>query len=677
MNQLLDALSDAVLVVDALGIVTACNEAGGRLAGSGAEIIGAQVADFVRRDGPVQVLIRPGQDPLRVDVSAGEPLADGSRVLVLKDLTPWLGLEAAPLETGDELELSTALGAVWAGGALADSLHAEQLNVLGRMLVRQGRSLISDCDCLLAQVPPEDMTSFRVVAGEGPWAETVVGQSFEIAGSLAGRALGGSEALETHRAQAESALRSNLVEGGIQSVRLVPMRASQPLPDGRTALGLLGFYRQHKRPFTAVERRLIDYYGRLAGMTVQRLEYRRAAQQAAERLTTVLEIAVDLAGSLDTEQVVGSLIRRASQAAAADRCVLLRVEGTETVVQAAFDARGLPDQLGLRHPIDSQPLMARAVADQIPVPAGRYDVELLPPELRESLRDVCHTLTLPLVLAGEVQAALVLSKRQDREFSREDVATLQLIGNVAVLALRNARLFAEAQEAGRVKSEFLNMAAHELRTPLTVISGYLSMLQDGSFGPAAPAWQGPVLTLTQKSAELGSLIEDLLLAARLETGRLPTRVESIDVAEVLEETVARWQQRADELGADLGVQAPSQAVIVSIDREHLGRILDNLISNALSYRRGRPWIRLRLRTSERGRARIEVEDHGRGIPLEHQERIFERFYRVDDRAHPSPPGTGLGLHISRELAVRHGARLELIASRPGSGSRFALTIPVE
>ena len=114
---------------------------------------------------------------------------------------------------------------------------------------------------------------------------------------------------------------------------------------------------------------------------------------------------------------------------------------------------------------------------------------------------------------------------------------------------------------------------------------------------------------------------------------------------------------------------------MELDPEHIGRILDNLINNGLNYSGERAQVMARLSSSPVS-ARIEVEDKGRGIAANYRERIFERFFRVEDRDVPALPGTGLGLHISRELATKHGGTLQLDWTELGAGSRFLLELPL-
>ncbi len=234
-------------------------------------------------------------------------------------------------------------------------------------------------------------------------------------------------------------------------------------------------------------------------------------------------------------------------------------------------------------------------------------------------------------------------------------------------------LLVEAQAASRSKSEFLNMAAHELRTPLSVVSGYLSMLGDGTFGEPPADWNRILEILNLKSGELNKIVDDLLTASRLETDSVPVAVGEVDLGRLVTEAADRLAGRAEMLKAEVAVELPSDPVLVDGDPTHLGRIIDNLLNNALSYTHRRPWVRLRV--SQDKEALVAVEDHGIGIAEEMRERIFDRFVRLNDPELAPQPGTGLGLYISRELAQRHGGRLEVSSSEPGHGSTITLALP--
>ena len=549
---------------------------------------------------------------------------------------------------------------------------------LARMLVGQARRLLPSAECCLAVVPREHQEYFHILAGAGPWAERQVGNRWPLEGTLAGRTLNDGRPVETTRFVEQSGLREPLLDGGIVAGRLVPLWSARPLPDGRRALGVLGFYRTTRTYFTPYERRLIDEFARLVSLSLQRAELLRSAEEAAARLQTGVDVAVELAHTLEPNEVIGRLVRRAAGAVDAERVTLLNIHGEEAVVVDAHDRTGQPAPAGARFPIaellsSGEPVIQRAVSERRPRMTGAYEVRGLQAVSDWGRAGPRHTLTLPLVLGGSVVAVLLVSRLRDQAFRREDALTLQLVGNVAVLALRNARLFAEAQEASRARSDFLNMAGHELRTPLTVIKGYLSMLSDGSLGEPPDGLRQPVELLASKAEELGGLVDDLLFTSRLEAGRLPARPQQLDLRDAAREAARRAEPRARLLGGEVVVVAPSEPLVVKADPEHVARVLDNLVNNALTYRRpGQPaWVRIEA-GADASVAIVSVADHGRGIPPEMRDRIFERFVRGDEAG---APGTGLGLYISRQLAARHGGSLELDESLPGEGSRFSLRLP--
>ncbi|MGH7904934.1 MAG: hybrid sensor histidine kinase/response regulator, partial [Candidatus Dormibacteraceae bacterium] len=235
------------------------------------------------------------------------------------------------------------------------------------------------------------------------------------------------------------------------------------------------------------------------------------------------------------------------------------------------------------------------------------------------------------------------------------------------------QLLVEAQEASRAKSDFLNMAAHELRTPLSVVSGYISMLLDGSLGSPPESWRHPLGILNDKAGELNKLVDDLLLAARMEIGGISGTLRTLDLRDEVRAAMERAEPRANLVEADSSCRLPRYPVLIEADPDHLGRILDNLVNNAFTYSIGPPWVRVTVSGQER--PKVVVEDHGVGIPSSMRNRVFERFFRINDAVLGPQPGTGLGLYISRELAQRYGGSLDLSRTDVGKGSSFVLRIP--
>ena len=544
---------------------------------------------------------------------------------------------------------------------------------VAQRVVDEAARLLPNVACLVGVVPPERPHQLVFVAGTPGWAVSQLGTVHDLKETrIARRVITGGGPIESHSFSRASPLAAMMTRGtAIDTARLIPL--GEPLPDGRARLGVLGYYREGDRPFSVEERLLMDEFGKTVSIALHRAELLRLTESTKSRLETAIEVAADLSESLDPGEVIRRVLVRAVEVGGADRGVLLRVDGEDTVVEDFHDVDDLEDIVGYRHPIAVQPLMREAVTTRLPVIGGRYDVSAILSPLEASLVEVRHTATIPLVLDGIVTAVMVLSRRDDRPFVASDIALFQLIGNQAVLALRNARLFTQAQAVTRAQSDFLNMAAHELRTPLSVIAGYVSMMEDGTLGEAPRHWKAPLETLRSKSAELEVLISELLIASRLEAGTIPFQGGELDLREMAFAAIERVQPRAGLLDARIVDRFPSEPALVIADPDQVGRILDNLLNNALSYSSGPPRVTVAVHAGED--PRVEVRDRGRGVAAENRERIFERFYRVDDPAFRHIPGTGLGLYISRQLASRMGGRLTLEHTVRGKGSTFALRLP--
>lgn len=233
----------------------------------------------------------------------------------------------------------------------------------------------------------------------------------------------------------------------------------------------------------------------------------------------------------------------------------------------------------------------------------------------------------------------------------------------------------QALATSQIKGEVLNLVAHEFRSPLSVIGGYLSMMAEGQLGDVPPMWCVPLARAQQKVAELEGMVNAVLTAARLESGRLQGNPRELDAGTLVKLAAERAEGRAALLDADVSWEVPDEPVPVSVDGHQLGIVLDNLINNALSYSEGKPELRI-MCASEAGEAEISVCDHGPGVAPDMREAIFERFQRGGDQGEPHRRGIGLGLAIARDLAELNGGELRLAASELGKGSRFALRLPL-
>ncbi len=224
-----------------------------------------------------------------------------------------------------------------------------------------------------------------------------------------------------------------------------------------------------------------------------------------------------------------------------------------------------------------------------------------------------------------------------------------------------------------VRRDFVVNVSHELKTPLTALSGFL----DASLDDPDLDEQRRLRFLTRArdaTERMIAIVADLLALARAESPEHPGRESPLDLRELTAESHAHAADLATLRGSPLQLDLPGGPLPVSGDRAELVTAIDNLLDNAL--RHGPPGGAVRLAALlEAGEAVIVVEDHGPGIPAVEQERVWERFYRVDKSRSRELGGTGLGLAIVRNVALAHGGRVSL-DSEVGRGSTFRIHLPL-
>jgi PAS domain S-box-containing protein len=230
------------------------------------------------------------------------------------------------------------------------------------------------------------------------------------------------------------------------------------------------------------------------------------------------------------------------------------------------------------------------------------------------------------------------------------------------------------QEANRLKSEFLANMSHELRTPLNAVIGFASLMHSGKVGPMSDVHREYLGDILNSSRHLLQLINGVLDLAKVESGRMELKIESVEVSRVAQEVNDILRGLSAEKRLRVALEVDPSLGSVMVDVRMLKQILYNYLSNAIKFTRegGRVWMR--VAPAQGDRFRIEVEDTGIGIRDEDMSRLFVEFQQLDVGAAKRYPGTGLGLALTKRIVEVQGGTVS-VKSRFGEGSTFSAVLP--
>lgn len=298
--------------------------------------------------------------------------------------------------------------------------------------------------------------------------------------------------------------------------------------------------------------------------------------------------------------------------------------------------------------------------------AGReiVDIPEEPVESRTKGTRILHTKKIP-VLGKDGKPEYLLGIAEDiTEQKRAEQERLRII-----------REQAGVEERERASREFLTIASHELKTPMTSLRIQLQMairnLANTGKAPSAEKLRKVLDTSALQVDRLTRLIEDLLDVSRIQSGKLSFHLELVDLSVLMLDVLERYREPLEAANCVLNLHI-EEAVNAYVDRGRIEQVIVNLISNVLKYAPEAP-LSVSLSKFEQ-QAQIEVQDHGPGIELNLQNRIFERFGRASSSRNIA--GLGLGLFISQQIVEAHGGKIR-VESEPGRGSKFVILLPLK
>jgi PAS domain S-box-containing protein len=297
--------------------------------------------------------------------------------------------------------------------------------------------------------------------------------------------------------------------------------------------------------------------------------------------------------------------------------------------------------------------------------AQRILVQRLPP---------LSFMMVPLTVRGQSIGVISLYATQaPRNYSANDLELLEELARRAAVALDNAQLYQEAQEAIREREAFLAIASHEVKNPLTALLGRSQMLRRRLARRDDSTRELSDTEIIIDSAErIDRLLSELLDAARVVGGQLSIAPVPLDLGSLVQQVVARIQPSAPN--HQIAVAERATGLAIAGDADRLEQVFQNLLSNAIKYSPAGGAIDVEIALQD-ARARITVSDSGLGIPADALPNLFKRFYRVSRASTQQITGTGIGLYVVKEIVTSHGGTVD-VRSTEGAGSSFTVYLPL-
>ncbi|MBA2245931.1 MAG: PAS domain-containing protein [Gemmatimonadetes bacterium] len=417
--------------------------------------------------------------------------------------------------------------------------------------------------------------------------------------------------------------------------------------------------------------------------SVMDISERKRAEEAQRLLA---EAGVVLASSLDYRKTLQSIARLVVPTLA-DHCLvdLADREGRVELVEMAFaqpPKRSIAERLRQHYAPGSHPPEAAARVLRVREPLLFPD--LSDEQLVQYARDAEHLdllrelgirsmVAVPLSVRGRILGAITLTAGESgRRFGPHDLALAEEIARRAALAVDNAWLYQQAQQATWAREEVLAVVSHELRSPLNAILLIIETLLDfRSRESWTEAERQQLESIRRSAGQMSRLTQDLMDITRIESGHLSIHASRQEVAPLLGEALAMLQPLAAARSLKLSTALPQKIPAVRADGPRILQVLSNLIGNAIRVVPEGGAISVAVE-AQGERVRFSVTDRGPGIPQEHLPHLFDRYWQAS-----RTPGDnlGLGLAIARGIVEAHGGRME-VASRVGEGSTFSFTLPV-
>ena len=285
---------------------------------------------------------------------------------------------------------------------------------------------------------------------------------------------------------------------------------------------------------------------------------------------------------------------------------------------------------------------------------------------------------VPLIVRGEVVGVLeALNKRDDEHYTEEDITILETLGALAAQAMKNVALDRKIKETSielteleRLKTDFIAITSHELRTPLGLILGHATFLRE----LAGEEYFSQLDAIVKNATRLKEIVENLSSVDNVQNGAARIRSHKVSMAKIIEDVVLTFQDDAKTRNITLTGDAGDSDQSIEADGVKINIALSNLVKNALHFTDSGGTVSIKAEEEE-GYMKVSVSDTGVGIPARDLQKLFDRFFQVEEHLTRKHGGMGLGLSVAKNMIELHGGRI-WVESEEGKGSTFTFLLPV-